>query len=56
MRPDDGSPTLHFVMCVAAFGFVAGLVVFAHPTLPTAHTTTATATSVAMGFSRLSGP
>jgi hypothetical protein len=56
MRPVNGSPTLHFAMCVAAFGFVVGLLVFAHPALPLTHTNTAISSSVAMGFSRLSGP
>ncbi len=56
MRPGNGSSTLHFVMCVAAFTVVAGLLVFAHPVSPMTHTATAISTAFAVGFSRLSLP
>jgi hypothetical protein len=42
MRADGESRTPDLAMCVAAFGFIAGVLVFAHPTLPTSRAASAT--------------
>jgi hypothetical protein len=44
MRVDNESRALHLAMCAAAFGFVAGLLVFVHPASLTAHTISAIST------------
>jgi hypothetical protein len=44
MRVDNESRALHLAMCAAAFGFVAGLLVFAHPGSLTARTIGAVST------------
>jgi hypothetical protein len=38
---------LDLAMCVAAFGFIAGVLALAHPALPTSHTANAAATQAA---------
>jgi hypothetical protein len=35
MRIGSESGALELAMCVAVFGFIAGLITFAHPALPT---------------------
>jgi hypothetical protein len=44
MRVGNESRALHLAMCAAVFGFVAGLLVFAHPASLTAHTISAIST------------
>jgi hypothetical protein len=64
MRPVSEPAALDLAMCVAAFGFVAGLLMFAHPALPTNRTANATAaedaaagsTQNATALSRLAAP
>jgi hypothetical protein len=47
MRVDGEPRTLDVAMCVAAFGFIAGLLAFAHPTFPVSRTSSATAQAAA---------
>jgi hypothetical protein len=54
MRVDNESRAPHLAMCAAAFGFVAGLLVFAHPASLTVHTISAISTP--MTFLRLPSP
>jgi hypothetical protein len=44
MRIGSESGALELTMCVAVFGFIAGLIAFAHPALPTSSTWNATTT------------
>jgi hypothetical protein len=44
MRIGSESGALELAMCVAVFGFIAGLIAFAHPALPTSSTWNATTT------------
>jgi hypothetical protein len=54
MRVGNESRALHLAMCAAAFGFVVGLLVFAHPASLTAHTISTMSTP--MTFLRLPSP
>ena len=44
MRIGSESGALELAMCVAVFGFIAGLIAFPHPALPTSGTSNATST------------
>jgi hypothetical protein len=48
MRIGSESGALELAMCVAVFGFIAGLIAFAHPTFPTSGTPNATSTPAAV--------
>jgi hypothetical protein len=48
MRIGSESGALELAMCVAVFGFIAGLIAFAHPALPTSGTSNATSAPAAV--------
>jgi hypothetical protein len=48
MRIGSESGALGLAMCVAVFGFITGMIAFAHPALPTSGTSNATSTPAAV--------